>query len=89
MFWRECPRSPLPPVGGSLRAHVRYFGGKPNGHMRMLTGASRRLAKRHSATVRSPAPSHTKQLAVMVEIVSELNPLSPILLHDAVGTDIK
>ena len=31
MFWRECPRSPLPPVGGSLRAHVRYFGENPMG----------------------------------------------------------
>ena len=31
MFWRECPRSPLPPVGGSLRAHVRYLGENPMG----------------------------------------------------------
>ena len=30
--------------------------------MRMLTGASQRLAKRHSATVRSPAPSHTHDI---------------------------
>ena len=33
MLWPECPRSrsPLPPVGGSLRAHVRYFGENPMG----------------------------------------------------------
>ena len=30
--------------------------------MHMLTGASRRLAKRHSATVRSPAPSHAQRI---------------------------
>ena len=49
-----------PPSGrGLTKGTCEVFWGKPNGHMRMLTGASRRLAKRHSATVRSPAPSHT------------------------------
>ena len=49
-----------PPSGrGLTKGTCEVFGGKPNGHMRMLTGASQRLAKRHSATVRSPAPSHT------------------------------
>ena len=48
-----------PPSGrGLTKGTCEVFGGKPNGHMRMLTGASRRLAKRHSVTVRSPL-THT------------------------------
>ena len=54
------PMPDAPPSGrGLTKGTCEVFWGKPNGHMRMLTGANRRLAKRHSATVRSPAPSHT------------------------------
>ena len=68
-----------PPSGrGLTKGTCEVFWGKPNGHMRMLTGASRRLAKRHSATVRSPAPSHTYDIHMHVQ-----QKLNTVIQHDA------
>ena len=82
-----------PPSGrGLTKGTCEVFGGKPNGHMRMLAGASQRLAKRHSATVRSPAPSHTQLPIINYVLRAHYTsygygiPVSSNYLHNAMHT---
>ena len=86
MFWRECPRSPLPPVGGSLRAHVRYFGENPMG---TCVCSQERAEGSQNATARPSGRQlhHTQLILIRVPVEDLL--LVPVqsLLDRGYGTN--